>query len=332
MIRVKELLRTVPGARRMYRALHVHDLEVSLHRQGRRVGDWAAERMPGQGKLIRNFSLEYATIGRNDDHTPDWLLKLESTIVYNRSLFAGSGIDFRVAFVEWNPPQDRPLLAPYLVDKYPFLRAVVVDRNIHDDLCQLKSMNMLICFPFNAAIRSSEADFILASCAEDYLGTDVARWLVRRGLRKRCLYRAVRVDIRRDLDFLHADACALEGRQNAIRVSNADGAAYGDNPGDFILMDRVSMQRISGFDESVPRAAWGIDSRFCASAMSLGLGCRLIGHVYHIDHDTSTVYTGARGPLTWQDVMANLPYKNPETWGLRDRQWTKSGERLSHVS
>jgi len=332
-MRVRGLLRKVPGARRIYRTLHLSDLEVSLRRWwSGRVRRRAAERRPGQGKPIRNFSLEYAVIGRNDDHTPDWLLKLESTIVYNRSLFAGSGIDFRVAFVEWNPPQDRPVLAPYLIDKYPFLRAVVVDRNIHDDLCRGKSMNMLFSFPWNAAIRSSETDFILISCAEDYLGTDAARWLVRRGLRRRCLYRAVRVDIRRDLDFSRPDATVIEAQTNVVRVNGVGEPPYFIACGDFMLMDRVSMQRIGGFDETLPLAASHIDSRLCASAMSLGLGCRLVGHVYHIDHDNTFVHFGEKGDLAWQDAMSNLPYKNPETWGLRDRHWTKSGERLSHVS
>jgi hypothetical protein len=276
--------------------------------------------------------LEYTTIGRNDDYTPDWLPKLESIIGYNRSLFASSDIDFRVAFVEWNPPQDRPLLAPYLVDKYPFLRAVVVDRNIHHDLCQLKSLNMLISFPVNVAIRSSEADFILVSGAEDYLGTDVARWLVRRGLRKRCLYRAVRVDIRRDVDFLHPDACALEGRQNAIRGSIVDKPPYDNNCGDFILMDRVSMQQIRGFDESIRRVKSNLDSRFCASAMALGLGCRLIGHVYHVDHDTSTANSGTQGDPAAQRGFQGIPYQNPATWGLFDRNWKKLGGRLTYVA
>jgi hypothetical protein len=291
----------------------------------------AQELALGQADVLRKFSLEYITIGRNDDHTPNWLPKLESVIGYNRSLFASSGIDFRFAFVEWNPPPDRPLLAPYLVGKYPFARAIVVEPQVHDTFREHNRLKIVICLAWNVAIRTSEADFVLLSSAEDYLGRDVARWLLRRGLRKGCLYRAMKVDIQKDFDFRHPDAKVLEARHNIVRVQHVTAPPYDHAPGDFLLMDRASMHLIRGFDEALLGADTAIDSRFCASAMALGLSCRLIGRVYHIDHESSSDNSGARGNLTLKEALANVPYKNPETWGLANRNWVKRGERLSYV-
>ena len=70
----------------------------------------------------KRFSLEFTLIGRNDDYEPNWREHLESTITYNRALFTGSNIDFRVALVEWNPPAKKPKLAETLVAKFLYAR------------------------------------------------------------------------------------------------------------------------------------------------------------------------------------------------------------------
>jgi hypothetical protein len=297
-----------------------------------RVREWVDERAQSQPKSLRKFSVEFTITGRNDDYEPDWAGRLESVLSYNRALFAGSGVDFRVAFVEWNPPAGRPLLGPQLVQKFPFLRAIVVAPEVHTELCESKSLAMMLNFSLNAAMRTSESDFILISGGDVFLGRDVARRLARRGLRPQCLYRATRVDIRSDLDFASPQAETLEAAENVARVNEVDVPPYYAACGDFILMDRQSMQRIRGFDENIRRARLHLDSRCCGTAMALGLRCRLIGHVYHINHTRSFVNLGENYPGESPDFLADIPYQNPENWGLRDRAWEQKGERLVHVS
>jgi hypothetical protein len=331
-IGVKQFLREIGPVRSAYRRLWFFYHSAPVQRRVWRVREWVDEHARRQPKPQRNCSVEFTIAGRNDDYEPHWTERLESVLAYNRRIFAGSGVDFRVAFVEWNPPAGRPLLGPMLAEKYPFLRAIVAAREVHAELCESKSLAMMLNFSLNAAMRTSESDFIVISGGDVFFGRDVARQLARRGLRLNCLYRAVRVDVKSDLDFARPQAEVLENPQNATRVNEVDAPPYTNACGDFILMDRHSMQRIRGFDENIRGARLHLDSRCCMSALALGLRCRLIGHVYHIDHTRSFVNLGERYPGESPDVHASIPYRNPDNWGLRDRLWEQKGERLFYVS
>jgi hypothetical protein len=297
-----------------------------------RVREWVQDRSPSQTKRLRRLSLEFTITGRNDDYEPNWAQRLEVVLAYNRAIFAGSGVDFRVAFVEWNPPEGRPLLSPGLVDRFPFLRAIVVAREVHAKVCESNSLVMMLNFGLNAALRTSEADFVMISGGDVFFGRDVARAIVRRGLRPNCLYRAVRVDIRRDLDFTEPRAEVLENPRNVVHVNEVKLPPYTEASGDFILMDRLSMHRVRGFDEGIRRARLHLDSRCCATAMALGLRCLLIGRIYHIDHSTSHVNSKGNAIGEISDVAVNIPYRNSDDWGLRNRVWEQRGERLHFVS
>jgi hypothetical protein len=329
LTQVRQILRRSQTVRNVYHSVYhqVHSFRHDFRTELQIWRDRNLERRSCQPKVTGCSSVEFTIAGRNDEYEPGWSQRLESVLAYNRALFASSNADFRVAFVEWNPLEDRPLLSPHLVQKFPFLRAIVVAPSIHAELCQSKSLVMMLNFSLNAAVRTSQSDFILISGGDVFLGRGVAR-AIRNGLRNECLYRAVRVDIRRDLDFLHPDTRVLESRGSVVRINRVDTPPYYNACGDFILMDRASLQRVRGFDEGVRGARLSLDSRCCATAMALGLECRLIGHVYHIDHGRSHVNT----PLEIASALEGIPYRNLENWGLRDRTWTQGGKRLEYVS
>lgn len=327
---LKQLFQKIHFVRLAYRRLWFFFHSPSLQRQVWRVREWVEDRAPSDEKPLRRFSVEFTITGRNDDYEPDWNQRLESVIRYNRSLFASTGVNFRVAFVEWNPPQCRPLLGPKLAEKFPFLRAIVVDAAVHKELCLDSSLQMMLNFPLNAALRTSDSDFLVISGGDVFFGSDVARWMARRGLRQRCLYRATRVDIRNDLDFKNPEQKVLESQKNLIRVNENGGPPYYNACGDFILVDRASMQDIRGFDENIRNARLHLDSRCCASAMTLGLQCRHIGHVYHVDHSRSYVNSPAED--TTRCALENIPYRNPDHWGLANRKWLRESERVWRVS
>jgi hypothetical protein len=294
---------------------------------------WIDEMASGLARPpTRNFSLEFTITGRNDDYEPNWSQRLESVLRYNRTLFDSTLVDFRVAFVEWNPPEDRPLLSQTLVERFDFVRAIVVSADIHRELVRSPGLNMMLNYGLNTAIRTSNSDFILISGADVFLGLDVARWLARKGLRYGYLYRATRVDVRNDLDFAHPRTEALEDPRNVVRVCESSKPPYTNACGDFILMDRASFHKIRGYDETLPYGRLHLDGRCCLSAMDLGLRCRLIGHVYHIDHSRS--YANLKSLYVEQpyDYTVDIPYQNPETWGLQDRTWVKVQDRLYYVS
>src|SRR5262245_9716036 len=158
----------------------------------------------------QKFSIEAIVLGRNDEYEPNWEQKLFASIAYNRARFEGSNVDFRVVFVEWNPPRDRPLMAPGLVSKFPFLRAIAVDADVHSALCTSEILNMMLNFSLNSAVRTSAADYCLISAGDLFIGEALADYIKRVGLTRNCLYRAERVNIRDDIDFTNATVAEIE--------------------------------------------------------------------------------------------------------------------------
>ena len=285
----------------------------------------------------KRFSLEFTLIGRNDDYEPNWREHLESTITYNRALFTGSNIDFRVALVEWNPPAKKPKLAETLVAKFPFLRAIVVAPEIHRELCRSREFKIMLNFSLNAAMRTSQADFILISGADIFLGRDTVNYLKNYGLKRKCLYRAERVSIRRKADFSRARPEQIENPPEIVGIDVCDLPPYNQPPytnacGDFLLLDTDSCKILRGFDENITDARLHLDSRFALSAAASGFDSKLIGHIFHIDHKHSLVNMGDKYPGKKYDFTKNIPYANSEEWGLRGRKWEKISQQLDFVS
>src|SRR5687768_13666791 len=129
------------------------------------------------------MQLEMIIVGRNDDYEPGWVERLHACLRYNRALFERSPIDFLVVFIDWNPPAERPLLSPSLVEQFPFVRAVVIDREVHSELCLHPSLTVLLNFAINPSVRSSRADFLFISGGDIFLGEQLARRIIEHGLR-----------------------------------------------------------------------------------------------------------------------------------------------------
>lgn len=282
------------------------------------------------------FSVECIVLGRNDDYEPNWALKLEGAIRHNRSLFEGSRVDFVVAFVEWNPPKDRPLLGPELVEKFPFLRAIVVDAAVHADLCEIPDLQIMLNFACNAALRTTAADYTLITGGDDFIGQQLAHRIVEDGLKPSCLYRAERVNVREDVDFIHPTVDVLESPDNVVTVDTCSEPPYDTPPytnasGDFLLLDAGTMAGLRGLDESITFARLHLDSRFCANAMTVVDDCQLLGRIYHINHKAS--YNNKKSvPGKSYNWDWGLPYVNSPDWGLARYSWTRDSDRLYHVS
>lgn len=281
------------------------------------------------------FSVECIVLGRNDDYEPDWAAKLEGAIRHNRSLFEKTRVNFSVAFVEWNPPRDKPLLGPELVRKYPFVRAVVVDPQVHAQLCEVPDLQIMLNFACNAALRTTAADYALITGGDDFIGQELARRIVREGLKPGCLYRAERVNVRQDLDFTNPTIDSLENPDNIVAVDSCSEPPYDTPPytnasGDFLLLDAGTMSGLRGLDESITFARLHLDSRFCANAMAVVEDCQLLGRIFHINHKAS--YNNRKNvPGRSYNWDWALPYVNSPDWGLAHYAWMRDSERLYHV-
>jgi hypothetical protein len=276
-------------------------------------------------------SIEAVVLGRNDEYEPDWNAKLFASLAYNRRLFERSAVDFRVAFVEWNPPAGRPLLAPALIERFPFVRVIVVDPRIHQQLCEDPNLQIMINFGCNAALRSSSADFSLITGGDEFFGSALARKILADGLRPGCLYRAERVNVREDLDFTNATPSELERSDNVVSIDASDGPPYTNACGDFLLLDRETMCGLRGLDETVRGARLHLDSRFVLNAMLAEADCEMLGRIYHVNHRKSYRNMADSYPGRGYRWDLGLPYLNAPDWGLEGFDWRVAGERLSRV-
>lgn len=277
------------------------------------------------------ISIEAIVLGRNDDYEPNWNSKLFASIAHNRRLFEGTGIDFRVAFVEWNPPDGKPLLAESLVSAFPFVRVVVVDPAVHRYLCQDPSLNILINFSCNVALRSSAADYCVITGGDEFFGTALRNRIVRSGLEPGCLYRAERVNVREDIDFTSATTAVLEDPANVVSIDASSEPPYTNACGDFLLLDRATMNGMRGLDEAIRGARLHVDSRFAINAMIAGARCEMLGQIFHINHGQSYINVAEHYPGREYRWDLNLPYVNPKTWGLDEFTWENTAERIEHV-
>jgi hypothetical protein len=282
------------------------------------------------------FSLEAVILGRNDEYEPNWTENLYSVIAYNRARFEGSSVDFRVAFVEWNPPAGKPLLSPGLLERFPFLRAIVIEPEVHKALCTAPDLQIMINFGFNAGFRTCAADFTMTTCGDDFWGEALCRRIADEGLKPSHLYRAERVNVKRDLPFATIDPATLERGENIVLVDTCAEPPYNVPPytracGDFSLTDSGTMFAIGGMDEAVREARLHLDSRLCVSLMGVVEDCVMLGRINHITHTNSFRFQRrAKGRLyVWDE---SLPYVNPEDWGLANFTWERVGDRYYRVT
>ena len=281
------------------------------------------------------LKIEAVIIGRNDDYEPGWADRLRQCISYNRELCAEFKIDYRVVFVEWNPPVGRPLLAPDLVADYPFVRGIVCDACLHAEVCSSSSLQIMLAFGFNPGVRTSTADYVVTTTGDTFWSRALVAHMAEHGLRPGCLYRAERVNIDNSLDFSRG-AEVLEDPNSVVSIDSCSEPPFDRPPftnacGDFLMVDRRTALGLRGFDEGVRNARLHLDSRFCETAMAAGLDCALLGRIFHINHARSYTNMLEHYPDEPYDASAGLPTVNPAHWGLADHPWRRDGERLWHV-
>jgi hypothetical protein len=289
------------------------------------------------GRATPRFTIEAVVLGRNDDYEPGWVDKLNASIRYNHRLLEARGISYRVAFVEWNPPAGRDLLAPGLVASYPFVRGIIVDREVHEHLCTARDLDMMLNFAYNPALRTSSSHYSLITSGDLFFGRALADRIAAEGLRTGCLYRAERVNIDAGMDVLTATPDDIEAPTATVSVDSCSEPPYDVPPyshasGDFLMVDRATMHGLRGFDESIRFARLHLDSRFCFTAMAAGLDCELLGRIYHINHRNAYTNRLHDYPGQRYDYMAELPYLNPRHWGLARYQWSREHDRLWRIA
>ena len=255
-------------------------------------------------------------VGRNDDYMADFRQRLEATIRWNHHFLVDE-----IIFIEWNPPPDRELLSEGLTKKFDFVRAYVVPPEIHAQVCDNPRIPLLEYHAKNVGIRRATTPWIITTNADAAFSPDSIRTLLHGSLSNDIVWTTQRVDIAwregRDRPINFLDTL----RYRRVSPYNPMGT------GEFAFASRELWHRARGYDESLSRHRIGADMRGVAQMLSLGAQTRKAGNVLHMAHPTSCSEGVQAHHGEWAP-MDGIPYANPDSWGLAEREEIKIAERI----
>ena len=272
--------------------------------------------------------LSIVLTGRNDGLGGDFNERLFRTLEFNHAQLSTRGIPHEFVFVEWRPVSGVPWLAEVLGDRYRALvpgtlRSFVVDGAYHDALSLNPRLQFQEFVAKNVGIRRSRGAFVLTTNTDIMLSRGVLDALEQRTMQPRVLYRAERVDLRKDLDGQRTDWRLLEDERNHEHVNRIKPPVYSNAAGDFLLLDRESYLELRGFNEVYRVAKIHVDRNFCLKALSSGLTLTpLDAPVYHLGHgtfnDQAARFVDRPAEAPWGDRRwrGAVLYDNDGDWGL----------------
>jgi hypothetical protein len=266
--------------------------------------------------------LTIVLVGRNDDFGGDFNGRMFAAAKFNHRNLEEAGIVHEFILVEWNPVPDKPYLATLLRERFPWWHQLyVVDPRWHQQLSVNPKLVFMEFFAKNVAIRRARGRFILTTNTDIWLSREVMRALPR--LRQGVLYRAIRVDLKREVGYRGVTHAILEDPEGFLRTNVLSRGYYSNASGDFLLLDRDTYRTLRGFNEVFREAKIHKDANFCVHAVARGLPVEVIGQVYHLDHESSWnnvahVYMAdpARSHVGRADWNWEQDYENPDSWGL----------------
>jgi hypothetical protein len=268
--------------------------------------------------------LSIVLVGRNDDFGGDFNGRMFAAAEFNHRNLEAAGILHEYILVEWNPIPSKPYLAELVGRRCPWWqRRYVVDPEWQTRLSVNPKLVFMEFFAKNVGIRRARGEFVLTTNTDIWLSRDVVRVLPRLG--PGTLYRAIRVDLRREVGYEGMTHEILEHPESFLRSNVLTPDYYSNASGDFLLLDGQTFRALGGFNEVFRRAKIHKDANFCAHARHRGLPVDVIGQVYHLDHESSwnnvmhlylaNTADSHVGPPDWD---WERDYENPPTWGLRD--------------
>ena len=284
--------------------------------------------------------------GRNDGYGGDFVGRFLATLQFNSRELIARGIAHEFVLVEWAPIPDSPLLSD-LVDAHcpssvtSAFRTVIVDPAYHDAVMLNPRLKYQEYLAKNVGVRRARGEYVITTNCDIFLGRAVLERLERRELQPSVLYRAPRWDLRErgDVDRIDwaylEDPASLSGRPRTIRPPLYSGGA-----GDFIALDRVSFERLRGFNEVYRLVRIAIDGNFVVKAFACGLQIADIGGpVYHLDHvgsyrTSKADFTGREAEAPYGDerwAVDTVVYQNRSGWGFARAPERPAGPRRSYL-
>ena len=272
-------------------------------------------------RLLSNGGPTVAAVfaGRNDDFVADNEARIRAVIEWNSHVLANE-----VIFVEWNPLPDRPLLGPQLTKDYPNLRCFVVPNRLHEEICTNPRIPVMEYFAKNVGIRRAMSEYISATNSDILWDEDVGR--MRALLSPELVFRTRRIELQ--WDGVTKKQSFLRDPKNRLEYRNGWRQVLDYGCGDFTLAHRDLWHRARGYDESMKNERISCDGRGMLQLLELGGKQVHMGHHYHLFHETASSGKGNISHGQVFEYWKNLPYQNPENWGLGDCGEVEVAERV----
>lgn len=244
--------------------------------------------------------------GRNDGYDGNFTERLIIALRRNIKSFP----DAEFIFVEWNSYIDRPLVSAKLKRVYgDRIKYYVVHPNYHKYYCNIDGF---LEYPAkNVGVRRATGEYICCTNSDIIFCPDMVNFLNTVPLNKEYLYRAARIDIRRD--YLNV---AFPLHRKYILEEN-----YGpmNAAGDFLLMHKDLWINNTAYCEEFP---W---QRLHKDAQIVWLISEVqrhkvvnVGSMTHWRHPSSWSNGKCRakvGDVNWEFMKCDYR-KNKDTWGL----------------
>jgi hypothetical protein len=245
-------------------------------------------------------------------------------------------------FVEWRPIEGQPYLATLLATEFhdlgSLLRCYVVDPRYHEALSLNPRLQFQEFLAKNVGIRRARGRLVLTTNTDIYLSRGLIASLRSQSLPLGVLYRAVRCDLKSDVDVTRLDWDVLEDTRNYDVINLIQPPLFTNAAGDFLLLDRESYHRLGGFNELYRVAKIHIDGNFCVKAHSSKVPLIDIGApVFHLGRGTFHALRGLYGAqpahAPWGDSRweSGTRYVNPPNWGLGSAPERRIDERTIYI-
>ena len=283
---------------------------------------WSLKKKLGFSDKEGINSLSIVVVGRNDNYGGDFSLRLKTTFDWNLSLFPNA----ELIYVEWNPIKENESDCHWITEAYPNAKCFIVPNEIHKTLITTKNFPILEYFAKNVGIRKASGDWIILVNADVLIGPDFIQDKVNSDTVYGTHYNNIQWNnkpIRKEY---------LEDKKNILRFFPANSKLE-SVVGNLIMTHKKNWLKMTGYDETLSDVRNGVDTNGLKQLLHQSLRTMAIGNHYHLDHPES-VSNGANSTHGDQSRIneitsgSNIPYKNPDNWGLNDYSFEEIGARI----
>ena len=289
--------------------------------------------------------LSVVVVGRNDNHGYN-LGKRVASSLNSISMRLREGDE--LIFVDWNTPRPFPPMPISIIDDLTeqtkkFLRILVVDPKIHDEVKGISSKMILEPIARNVGIRRVNPNnkWILSTNTDIlFIGEDDLSFQDLIGQLDARLWQSFRYEIpeyiwevldKRDPKATNRFIRKLS-ESTPIRLNlttsplenSKENLIFADAIGDFQLAPRAMWELVKGFPEDMLNG-WHVDSRAAVEMIhKSGMQSKILSagfglSTYHQNHLRSLTHFHSSDTMN-SGALIDEPYKNSETWGLSQRE------------